>query len=188
MRVSAASGLEEVAAAVAGALEQAKIRAVLTGGGCATIYSGGEYQSEDLDWIIQSPTTQRELDDAMGSIGFKRKRKGDHYVHPKSRFFVEFPRGPLAIGRDLKITPVRVQLGPRRITALSPTDSCRDRLAAFYHWNDRQSLDTAILIALSRKVNVSQIRRWSADEKSTERFEEFVRELRAARREKKKGR
>ena len=185
MSLTAPASLEEVAAAVAGALETAKIRAVLTGGGCATIYSGGAYQSEDLDWIIQSAPTQRKLDDAMGSIGFKRKV--DHYVHPKTHFFVEFPRGPLAIGRDLKITPVHIQIGPRRIAALSPTDSCRDRLAAFYHWNDRQCLDTAILIALSRKVNLPQIRRWSAGEKSTDRFEEFERELRAARRKKKKG-
>jgi hypothetical protein len=180
VRVSPASGLAEVAVAVANALEEAKIRAVLTGGGCATIYSGGEYQSEDLDWIIQSAPTQRELDDAMASIGFKRKV--DHYVHPKTHFFIEFPRGPLAIGRDLKITPVRIRVGRRRITGLSPTDSCRDRLAAFYHWNDRQSLDTAVLVALSRRVNLSAIRKWSAAERSSERFEEFERELKVARR------
>lgn len=184
MSITPESDLEEVAATIAEALDKANIRAVLTGGGCATIYSGGEYQSEDLDLIIQSAPTRRELDDAMRSVGFKRK--GDHYVHPKTDLFVEFPRGPLAIGRDLKITPVNIRLGTRVIRALSATDSCRDRLAAFYFWNDRQSLDTAILIALSQKVNLSAIRKWSAAEKSLERFEEFERELKVARRKRKR--
>jgi hypothetical protein len=182
LSITSASNLQDVAAAIADALGEAKILAVLTGGGCATIYSGAKYQSEDLDWIIQSAPTQRELDAAMGSIGFKRKV--DHYIHPKTHFFVEFPRGPLAIGRDLKITPVKIQVGSREITALSATDSCRDRLAAFYHWNDRQSLDAAVLIALSQKVNLSAIRKWSVAEKSMGRFEEFERELKTARQRK----
>jgi len=184
LSIKGGSDLGEVAAAIAGALKKAKIRAVLTGGGCATIYTGGEYQSEDLDLIIQSAPTRQELDDAMRSIGFRREL--DHYIHPKTDFFVEFPRGPLAIGRDLGITPVTIRVGSKSITALSATDSCRDRLAAFYHWGDRQSLDTAILIALSQKVNLAVIRTWSVAEKSTERFEEFERELKAARRKKKR--
>jgi hypothetical protein len=43
------SSLADVAAAVAGALPGSEIRAVLTGGACATLYTGGEYQSSDLD-------------------------------------------------------------------------------------------------------------------------------------------
>jgi hypothetical protein len=67
------------------------------------------------------------------------------------RFFVEFPVGPLGIGRDLAVKPVQIRIGggARRIRALSATDCCRDRLAAFYHWNDRQSLDAAVDIAFS---------------------------------------
>jgi len=176
MTIKEDSNLEQIAAEVAGALDRAGIRAVLTGGAAAVIYTGGEYQSEDLDFILQSVPPQELLDQVLFEIGFTRKR--DHYVHSRSRFFIEFPRGPLSIGRDLRIRPVEVRVGRRGVLALSPTDSCRDRLAAFYHWNDRQSLQTAIQIARWHRLNMAAIRRWSLEEGKPEKFEEFKRELR----------
>ncbi len=107
--------------------------------------------------------------------------------HPKTRVFLEFPRGPLSICRDLNIQPIQVQVGHRQITALSPTDSCRDRLAAFYFWNDRQSLDVAIQIALRNRVDLSVIRRWSRDESMEDRYDEFLREMTKRRRKGLKG-
>ena len=62
--------------------------------------------------------------------------------------------------------------------ALSATDSCRDRLAAFYHWNDRQSLEVAVHIARRQKVNLRKIRQWSEQEDHLEQFEEFQRRVR----------
>lgn len=161
-------------------LKASGIRAVLTGGACASIHSGGEYQSEDLDLILQGAPSQRALDDAMKRIGFKRH--GDHYVHPKTDFFVEFPHGPLAIGDDLSVRPIEVRIGSAKVLALSATDSCRDRLAAFFHWSDRQSLETAVAIAVRNRVNLKKIRAWSAEQGSAERFEEFLRELDTAKR------
>jgi hypothetical protein len=166
--------------AVSRALETAGIRAVLTGGGIATIHTRGAYKSEDLDFIIQSTPTQTELDAALERVGFERS--GDHYVHPTSRFFVEFPPGPLSIGRDIAIRPEHVKVGRGRVLALSATDSCRDRLAAFYFWNDRQSLDVAIRIGLREKIDLEAIRRWSETEAMTERFVEFDRLLKSRRR------
>jgi hypothetical protein len=60
--LTARSSLEHVVEAVASALDKAGIRAVLVGGACAAIYSDGVYMSEDLDLIIQSAATQRQLD------------------------------------------------------------------------------------------------------------------------------
>jgi hypothetical protein len=180
LTLTASSRIDEVAQVVAETLDEAGIRAVLTGGACAAIYTAGEYQSEDLDFILQSACSREELDDVMGRIGYRRK--GDQYFHSKTRFFVEFPTGPLGIGRDLSITPVRVRVGSRlSIRALSPTDSCRDRLAAFIHWNDRQSLEAAVKIALHNPIGIRKIRTWSAREGAIERFEEFSRELARAR-------
>ena len=101
MKVTARSSLKKVAAVVSDALSRAGIRAVLTGGACATIYSGGAYQSEDLDLILQSSPTQKELD--------------------------------LSIGSDLSVEPAEMPIGGVSVLLLSPTDSCRDRLAAYYH-------------------------------------------------------
>jgi hypothetical protein len=171
-----------VALAVATALEKAGARAVLTGGACAAIHTAGAYESEDLDFLLESVPSQARLDEAMSSVGFSRRR--DQYFHSGTRFFVEFPPGPLGIGRDLAIRPVRKRIGRRGrgIAILSATDSCRDRLAAFYHWNDRQSLEAAVRIALRNTVDMKKIRTWSKREGASEGLAIFLRELTLAQR------
>jgi hypothetical protein len=169
--------LPEVAAVVAAALRSAGFDAVLTGGACATIYTRGAYQSYDLDFIVRAGGNRHDLDEAMARIGFARD--GDQYTHPATTFFVEFPRGPLAIGEDIDIRPVEIRIGRGgRTLALSATDACRDRLAAFYHWSDRQSLQSAIEIARRHRVKMATIERWSAREGASDRFEEFRAALR----------
>lgn len=175
MTLSAHSTLAEVAATVSQTLEQAGIAAALTGGACATLYSDGAYLSSDLDFILRGATTQRTLDSAMRSIGFTRD--GDRYMHPHTPFYVEFTAGPLAIGQDLEIKPVRIEHPDGTMLGLSPTDSCRDRLTAFYHWSDRQSLETAIQIAIRHEIDLRLIERWSRNEGFPQRFQEFADEL-----------
>ena len=179
MKITARSTIAEVIEVVSSTLEEAGITAVLVGGACAAVYAGGVYTSEDLDLIVQSTPGQPALDEAMAGIGFTRKQA--QYFHAKSDFFVEFPRGPLAIGQDVRIKPVRVKVGRSRILALSATDSCRDRLSAFFHWNDRESLDVAVAIAARQRVNLAAIRAWSAGENAVEKCEVFERELARAR-------
>ena len=179
MTLTRRSTLADVAAVVGRALRAAAVPAVLTGGACATIYSAGAYQSADLDFIL-SGGTRKALDEAMGTVGFSRD--GDRYVHPDARFFVEFPRGPLAIGDDFNIKPVALRLRRGTISALSATDACRDRLAAFYHWSDRSSLDVATEIAVRHRVGMLTIRRWSEREGFEDKFEEFRRTVGTRRR------
>ena len=145
---------------------------MLTGGACASIYSGGAYISHDLDFIVRSGGNRAALDKALASVGFERVR--ERYIHPATHFFVEFPRGPLSIGDDTAIRPVELRIGRATIAALSATDSCRDRLAAFYHWSDRQSLRSAVAIARRTRVNMTSIRRWSEREGAGEKFAEFA--------------
>ena len=184
LKLTARSTLEDVAAVVGEALRRAGIRAVLTGGGCATIYTAGDYKSEDLDFILQATPSQRQLDQAMATVGYRRKV--DQYFHSRVSFFVEFPSPPLGIGKDIRISPVERNVRGSRVLALSPTDSCRDRLAAFFHWHDRQALQTAVEIAIRHRVNLGKIRDWSAEEGATAGFEEFLRELGRIRRVRRK--
>jgi hypothetical protein len=180
VKVTRRSTLSEVAACVATALAESGIRCVLTGGACATLYTRGVYQSSDLDFVIQSAATRSQLDAAMRKIGFGRR--GDQYANPATQFFVEFPPGPLAIGGDFRIQPVEYAIRRRTVLALSATDSCRDRLAAFYFWSDRQSLRTAVQIAGRQGVDLGRIREWSIEEGHQAGFEEFLHELALARR------
>jgi hypothetical protein len=127
VKLTSRSSLRDVAACVAGILADAGIRGVLTGGACASLHTRGAYQSADLDFVLQTSATQKQLDAAMRTAGFERQ--GNQYVHPETEFFVEFPPGPLAIGADFRIEPVECTVRQRLLLTLSPTDSCRDRLA-----------------------------------------------------------
>ena len=177
MTLSKTSSLRDVALAVGAALDRRGIRAVLTGGACASIHSEGTYTSRDLDFILTGMVKQPQLDQAMAEVRFVRE--GDRYVHPRAPFWVEFPRGPLAVGGDYKIRPTVIHGPAGTARTLSPTDSCRDRLAAYYHWNDRQSLDVAVRIALRHRLNMATIRKWSAAEGHVGQFEEFRRIVRS---------
>jgi hypothetical protein len=175
------SSLVTVAVVVGDALRRAGIGAVLTGGACASVHTRGEYSSVDADFIPLGEIERDQLDSTLSSLDFRRS--GDRYVHPDIEFYVEFPRGPLAIGADYQIRPIEYVSGRRRCLTLSATDSCRDRLAAFYHWNDRQSLGVAVQIALRNRLQWSVIKGWSKNEGVPDRYQEFLKAVRAARRE-----
>ncbi len=129
----------------------------------------------DLDFILSAQTTQALLDQALSDIEFARDR--DRYVHPSAPFFVEFPRGPLAIGEDLDIRPVVRRKGEATVTMLSATDSCRDRLAAYYHWSDLQSLRAAVEIASRHRVSIARVRDWSIAGGAEDRLVRFEKAL-----------
>jgi hypothetical protein len=183
VRLGRRSTLVEVAMAVGDALRRQGIRAVLTGGACASLHCDGAHASVDVDLVLLETPGQVALDEALATLGFHRE--ADHYAHPRAPFIVEFPPGPLGIGNDLEIRPVMVRRGAASTLALSATDSCRDRLAAFYHWNDRQSLRIAAEIAVRKRIDMDIIEAWSRREGRMDGFEEFgaeVGRLRAARR------
>ena len=167
---------------VGDALRKRGIRAVLTGGACASLYTKGLKTSHDADFVLTTETDVLALEAAMLSVGFKRRR--DHYVHATARFIVEFPSGPLGSGRDDKIRPVTRKRKALSALALSATDSCRDRLAGYFHWNDLQGLRAAVQIAAMNTVNMGRIKAWSREEGAAEKFDVFRQTVRTARKQK----
>ncbi len=185
MKIDVRSSLADVAVVVGDALRRDGIRAVLTGGACANLYSGGAYQSMDADFILSGSPALEDLNRALKTLGFQRR--GDRYVHPRVPFFVEFPRGPLGIGQDVQIRAVwRMRRGAKTL-ALSATDSCRDRLAAYYHWRDQQSLAAAVAIALRNRVALRKIREWSRREEHVEDYQAFLAEVVRLRKPRRRG-
>lgn len=166
--------------AVGDALRRDRIRAVLSGGACASLYAGGAYLSVDADFVLIRSCTQADLDRALAGLGFRRLR--DRYIHPRIRYFLEFPPGPLAIGEDSRIRPVWRSRRGKRALALSATDSCRDRLAAFYHWNDRHGLMAAVVIATRNRVAYAKIKAWSRREGHEKGYATFIQEIHRRRR------
>ena len=62
---------------------------------------------------------------------------------------------------------------------LTPTDCVKDRLAAFFHWNDYQSLNQALLVAKRQKakVHLKEIEKWAKVEDKLEKLKIFIRGL-----------
>ncbi len=133
-----------------------------------SIYSDGRYVSNDLDFIETRFARRTEIRDAMAEIGFIPENR--YFTHPDSEYLVEFPTGPLSVGKEpvAHVSEIEFSTGVLRI--LSPTDCVKDRLAGYYHWGDLQSLEQAVLVAQSRDVNVKEIARWSAAEGMADAF------------------
>lgn len=179
-QITGSTTLEELAAIVCTTLESAGINSVLSGGAVVSIYTNNAYESDDLDFI--SPASTSKIAEAMASLGFDRK--GRMFVHPQSRYYVEFPAGPLAIGDEL-IRPNEVgvkRTGAGTIRLLTPTQCVMDRLAAYFHWNDLQSLDQALMVASRQKISIGKLDSWAKREGATDKLQTFKQRLRAAKR------
>jgi hypothetical protein len=171
--------LSALAATVCDHCRTLGIEVVLSGGACVSIYARNRYLSYDLDFVLMETVAKKRLRAAMEMLGFAVA--GRHFKHPATPYLVEFLLPPLSVGAE----PVREIRELRRRNAvlrlLSPTDCVKDRLAAFYHWNDRQSLDQAVLVCRFADVDLAEVRRWSGAEGMMKPFARFSQALKTTR-------
>ena len=175
--INQSSTVEEIAALVSQALERKNISAVLSGGAVVSIYSQNEYESKDLDFI--SMENIKKIEKVIGELGFVREN-GRHFSHPSSDYFIEFPAGPLAIGNEIISNWERRKTEKGTIQILTPTQCVMDRLAAYFHWNDLQSLDQALLVAKHQFdfVSLEKVKSWAKAEGHESQYQIFVSKLR----------
>ena len=159
----------EFGAFIQSQLREKGIEVILSGGAAVAIYSNNLYVSKDLDLINIYGVNRRKIRDVMIATSFYEE--GRYFRHPDSQFFVEFPPGPLAIGQESVKQTVEKKFSTGTLKVISPTDCVKDRLAAYYHWGDQQSLLQAALVAQRNTINVDEIRRWSLTEGKLEEFE-----------------
>ncbi len=182
MKPVAKMSLGELAAFVCTRLRKHGIKAVLSGGACVTIYTCNLYESHDLDFVENAPTKRKLIKEALGEIGFVEKDR--YFKHADTDFIVEFPAGPLAVGSE----PVRdieeMEFSTGRLSLLSPTDCVKDRLAAYYHWDDPQCLEQALLVTEAARVDLKEIQRWSGAENKSAEYERIRKRLSDAARKK----
>ncbi len=167
--------IKEFAGIVSYALKKNNIDAVLVGGACVSIYSGNKYLSYDLDY--SSYNTIKEIKPCLEEIGFKQTAP-NRFEIKKCKFYIEFVTWPVTLGGSKAITKFnKLDSGKGIVTLLTPTDCVKDRLAAYYHWNDPQSLEQALLVAKNQKTNIKDIEAWSEKENKSEEFKLFKKEL-----------
>ncbi len=162
--------IKELGSLVCEIMKEEGLDAVLVGGACVSVYTKNQYVSYDLDFV--SHASLKEISRVLSGIGFSRKSTR-HFVRKGCPFFIEFVAPPLSIGSEpvKNMSTLKSRLG--ELVLLTPTDSLKDRLAAFYHWNDLEALEQAIMVAKAQKVNLREVRRWSEHEGHTEKFSAF---------------
>ena len=172
-------GIRGLAFRIGDYLRRCGVECVLSGGACVSIYTKNRYLSRDLDFVLLVSESKKAASEALADLGFRRE--GRHFRHPDTPFLVEFLLPPVSIGTAHVKKPAELRSGKFILRLLSPTDCVKDRLAAFYFWNDRQSLDQALLVAMSRPVDFHDLQRWSEAEGMKDKFAVFRRMLDARR-------
>ena len=175
-KINRQSTVEEVAAIVSEALENAGIVATLSGGSAVTIYSNNQYLSRDLDFVTSAMVD--ELKPVLEHLGFEHSGfpRLSQFRHPSVEWYVEFPPSPLSFGH-LHVTPsecavIKLPVGKLRI--ITPTQSVMDRLAAAYAWKDEQSRDQALMVAANQNIDWEALKIWFANEgESEQEYERF---------------
>ena len=166
--------IKDLAALICKKLNDNDIDAVLVGGACVSIYTKNKYVSYDLDFV--SHTSLKEISSVLSDIGFRRESTR-HFIHKDCPFYIEFVAPPLSIGSEPVKLRKKIKSRLGELVLLTPTDSVKDRLAAFYHWNDLQALEQAVLVAKAQKVSLREIKRWSGNEGHAEKYGIFIETL-----------
>ncbi len=154
--------LAELTAWIQTALREAGVETVLSGGSCVTVWSNNAYQSDDIDLIADALPRRSRIIKVMLALGFTEKNR--YFTHPDTRWWIEFPPGPLGVGEERPrfIDDVETAHGVLRL--LSPTDCIKDRLTWFIHDQDRQCLAQAAAVARNNNVDNDEIKRWAKRE------------------------
>jgi hypothetical protein len=160
----------ELAAIVSEKLREKEIDSLVVGGACVSIYTRNRYQSSDIDFISHS--TLKQITTALSELGFS-KQPSRHFSRRDCPFFIEFVSPPAAVGRErIKDThELTTRFG--NLILLTPTDCVKDRLAAFFHWNDPQSLDQALMVAQSQDVDMKKVEAWALREGYPDKYKVF---------------
>jgi len=165
----------ELAAFVCTYLIENGIDCTLSGGACISIYSNNRYESYDLDFIELAQFPRKEMASILENIGFYEEQR--YFKNKETKYFIEFPSGPLSAGSQPIEEYNLIEFKTGTLKLLTPTDSVKDRLAAYYHWDDKQSLEQAILVCQSQVVKISEIKKFSEAEGMIEKFHKIKKKL-----------
>ncbi len=161
--------IKEVAVLIADTLCQQGIEAILVGGACVTIYSENRYQSYDLDFVTY--TDLKIVEKCLSPLGFTRE--GRIFFHPTCPYMLDFVNPPIAIGNQPITEFNQIKTANGQLKLVTPTDCLKDRLAGYFHWNDQQCLEQALMVARANPVDLKEVRRWANGEQADAMFSHF---------------
>jgi len=143
--------LPEVAAIVYQRLREVGVESVVVGGSSVTIHVPAVYTSADIDLALISGFNRLKVARGLGEIGFHES--GRDFVHPETPYTIDL----VAETPYVDQRPIREFCTVKTTTGLVRTycieDAIADRIAAWVHWSDSESLDVAErAVAASREA------------------------------------
>lgn len=166
--------IKELAALISEKLRGEGVDSILVGGACVSIYTNNKYKSFDLDFVTHAVI--KEVTTLLAELGFQRE-SSRHFIRHDCPFFIEFVAPPAAVGKEPLKGEKKLKTKFGTIVLMTPTDSVKDRLAAYYHWNDQQALEQAIMVAESQKINFHEVKRWSEKEGHIGKYRQLIKRL-----------
>jgi hypothetical protein len=165
--------IRELAIHICDYLHKNGIDVVLSGGACVAIYTRNRYLSYDLDFVLTSYQPRSKIKRALWPLRFVAA--GRLFKHKDTEYLIDLPSPPPSVG-DKPIKKIsEIKNGKKVLKLLSPTDCVKDRLAAYYHWEDRQSLEQALGVARDKRISIAEIKGWSIKEGREDKFKIFLR-------------
>jgi hypothetical protein len=133
--------LSELAATVATHLKRHGIEVVVVGGSAITAHVPDVYTSMDIDFAVTTGVDRRKISEALRELGFHEE--GRVYASPATVYVLDFVADIPHIDQHAitDYVDMRTAAGAFRVYRLE--DAIADRVAAFIHWSDSESLDVA---------------------------------------------
>jgi hypothetical protein len=145
--------LIDVAAKASACLNGAGIEVAVVGGSAITAHVPEVYTSHDIDFAAINGTTRRTFSEVIATLGFAAR--GREYVHPESRYTLDLVADTPYIDQRpiLKFATIESRFGPVRAYLFE--DAIADRVAAFVHWGDSESLNVAERAVGAKRASTS---------------------------------
>lgn len=115
----------------------------------------------------------KPIEKALAKLGFQRT--GRQFAHPECPYLIDFVNPPISIGHEAihEFSMLETLSGTLRL--LSPTDCVKDRLASYFHWNDVQALEQALMVAENHTIDLKDIKHWAKAEGFEKKLTGFLR-------------
>lgn len=105
-------------------------------------------------------------------LGFKRI--GRCFSHDDCPYVIDFVAPPVAIRHESirQFEILKTALGALEL--LTPIDCVKDHLCSFFHWNDAQALEQALLVAKDRVIDLANVKHWAKAEGHQDKLKQFL--------------
>lgn len=132
------------------------------------IYSQNRYLTKDIDMVDVTYAKPKTLHAAMAKLGYHKK--GRIFENTTTPITVEFPSAPLTAGDEPITETAVIAHESGNIPVVHARDIVKDRLSAFFHWNDNQSLVQALAVMQGHDIHALDVQAFCIKEAGVDKY------------------